>query len=107
LFSSQSAKEFRDQIASRIVHYLVRISIGSHAPIPYMNIYKNLHASRYRDHTGHDLWAEVLEYLGSAISRKRGMISLERETKRISKLPWPYKRTDKPKEIDERWPSRT
>jgi hypothetical protein len=50
---------------------------------------------------------EALEYLGSAISRKRGMISLERETKRISKLPWPYKRTDKPKEIDERWPSRT
>jgi hypothetical protein len=92
-FRLNPRKHLKRQIASRIVFYLAHISTG---PIRYMTIYKNLHASRYRDYLGHDLWVEALEYLGTAISRKRGMIWLERETKRVSKLPWPYKRTDIP-----------
>jgi len=87
-------KNLKRQMASRIVFYLAHISTGS---ILYMTLYKNLHASRYRDYSGHDLWAEALEYLGTAICRRRGMIWLERETKRVSKLPWPYLRMNRAK----------
>ena len=87
-------KDLTRQMASRIIHYLAHIWTG---PILYITLYKNLQASRYTDYIGHDLWVEALEYLGGAIRRKRGMIWLERETKRVSKLPWPYQRVNRAK----------
>jgi hypothetical protein len=91
-------------MASRIIHYLAHISTGSHTPIPYMDLYKNLHASRYRNYIGRDVWVEALSYLGNAIRRKKGMVWLERKTKRVSKLPWPYKRTEIPKPLRKKRP---
>jgi hypothetical protein len=62
-----------------------------------MTLYKNLHASRCRNCAGRDVWQEALTYLGKAVRRKNGNIWLKQETKRLSKLPWPYERIDKAK----------
>lgn len=58
--------------------------------VVYMRMYHSLHGSRYRDRNGEDVWAEALKYLGRAIRRKRGLISMDGK-RMVPDLPTPYK----------------
>lgn len=79
-------KDFVKQIASRIVQYLAAEGYR----VRYMCLYHSLHGTRYRDFDGRDIWLEALLLLGIAVRRQHGFIWLDRETRLVSKLPWPY-----------------